>query len=98
MKYLVTKDKIKRFSFLKKEIIFNCFKLIKKNKKINQSIRLNTNFIFFGINTQKFKTKIVNRCIISGRQKGVVTKFKLSRIIFANFINSGKLFGIKNYS
>ena len=98
MKYLVTKDKIKRNLFFKKEILFNCFKLINKNLKISKSIRLKTDYLFFGINTKKFRTRIVNRCVISGRQKGIITKFKLSRIIFANFINSGKFCDIKNYS
>ena len=98
MKYLIKKEKIKRILFLNKELIFSVLKFLKKNTKIIKSIRWKASSFFFKINQNKFKTKIVNRCIISGRQKGILTKFKLSRILFAKYAYSGNLFSIKSYS
>lgn len=98
MKYLLTKDNAKRVSFFKKELLLTVLKLLRKNKKIKKTVRWKMSFFFFSINTKFFKTKIINRCVISGRQSGILSKFKLSRIVFAKYSYSGKLFGIKSYS
>ena len=98
MKYLVKKDKIKRAAFYDKEIIITVLKHLKKNVKINKSIRWKVVSLFFSFNSNKFKTKLINRCVISGKQRGVLSKFKVSRILFAKYSYSGKFFSLKNYS
>ena len=98
MKYLLIKDKKKRVSFFKKELLFTVFKLLRKNKKIKKTIRWKTSSFFFSIDTKNFKTRIINRCVMTGRQSGILSKFKLSRIMFAKYAYSGKFFGIKSYS
>lgn len=98
MKYLIVKDKKNRSMFFKKELILIVFKNILKNKKIKNSLRWKASSFFFSVNSKCFKTKIINRCVFSGRQKGILSKFKVSRIVFAQYAYSSKIFGIKSYS
>lgn len=96
MKYLTKKDKKTRINFYSKEILLNVLKHLKKNTFIQNSIRWKAASFLFCFNPKKFKTKIINRCIISGRQRGIMSKFKLSRIFFAKYAYSGKIFSLKN--
>jgi len=97
MKYLINKDKKNRIQFLEKEFLLIILRNIIKNKHIYKSIRLKASTLMFAVGYNVSITKIVNRCVITGRQKGILTKFKLSRLIFLKMCNSGKLFGIKHY-
>lgn len=45
-----------------------------------------------------YKTKIKNYCIISGRSRSVLKKYKISRITFRILNNDGLFFGIKKAS
>lgn len=42
-----------------------------------------------------FKTRIKDFCIVTGRNKGICIKYKVSRIVFRLLNNKGILFGIK---
>lgn len=78
MKHLIKKDNLNRKTFHKIELKNFVRESVLKNKKLYTSIRwsLNSKKITF------IKTKIVNRCIITGRKKGILSKFKLSRLAF----------------
>jgi small subunit ribosomal protein S14 len=54
------------------------------------------NFIF-NLN-RSYKTKIKNFCVISGRSRSIVRKFKVSRIVFRILGSSGIFFGLKKAS
>jgi small subunit ribosomal protein S14 len=43
-------------------------------------------------------TRLMNRCEISGRQRGYIRKFKLSRIAFRENAHKGQLPGVKKAS
>ena len=46
----------------------------------------------------KFKSRVVRRCEICGRSRGVYRKFKLCRISFRKMANEGKIPGVKKAS
>ncbi|MFY0762641.1 30S ribosomal protein S14 [Metabacillus dongyingensis] len=43
-------------------------------------------------------TRLKNRCEISGRPRGYIRKFKLSRIAFREYAHKGQLPGVKKAS
>jgi ribosomal protein S14 len=97
MKYIIQKDKNKLAFYYKKEFLKNILKNVTKNKKLYHSVRWKASVILSLIDKKYSKTMFVNRCIITGRQKGILTKFKLSRIAFFKICRSKKVFGFKNY-
>lgn len=44
---------------------------------------------------ESFKSKVVKRCVLTGRNKSVDTKWGLSRIVFRDMIRSGLIPGYK---
>lgn len=44
------------------------------------------------------KTRIRNRCIVTGRSRGVLRQFRISRIVFRDLAWKGLLAGIKKSS
>lgn len=46
----------------------------------------------------QFKNKIKNYCVISGRQRSIYRKLKISRIVLRNLGSSGLFFGLKKAS
>lgn len=48
--------------------------------------------------TQKFSTRVVNRCWKCGRRHGFLRRFKLCRICFRELANDGKIPGISKSS
>lgn len=98
MKYLIYKDNKKRLSQFESELKKNILKIIFKNKKYSISIRWSAFFNLMKI-TKKYpsKTTIVNRCIFTGRANGILSKFKMSRIMFLNLGRSNNLLGFKKF-
>jgi len=90
---------------LKKRNKYNFFEkqnLIKKFIFINYLIKLKSkkNKIFFTFYYYKLlkkisKTKIVKRCIITNRNRGISNKYNISRIALREFIHFGVIPGFK---
>lgn len=94
MKYLIFKDKKKRIDFLKNEQLNFILKNILKNKNYFSSIRWSAAFKMTCIEKNASKTQYTNRCILTGRRKGLLTKFKISRIIFLKKARFGEISGL----
>ncbi len=47
---------------------------------------------------QKFKTREYNRCLICGRPRGYIRKFKMCRICFRKLANEGQIPGVTKSS
>lgn len=43
-------------------------------------------------------TRLTNRCQVTGRPRGVIRKFKLSRIVFRDLAHKGQIPGVKKSS
>lgn len=93
-----TSDIKKRQVFKKLELYSFVFKYLFSYVKINLlKLILNKVIIFKKLRCQ-YKTQIKNYCVISGRSRGVYSKFKVSRIIFRFLSAEGLFFGLKKSS
>lgn len=86
MKYALLKDKKKRFlhSFLEKDK--QIYKAIYQNCNFSKKLRIG---VFKNI-IQNFPrdcsiTRFRNRCILTNRPRGILSKFGLSRLMFRKF-------------
>lgn len=92
----IIKDKKKREKFKKYELKRIVWLCLKKNEFLPYQIRnlgsyeLHVNKIYF--------VNIRNFCIISGRSRGIVKEFRISRMFFKQFANFGLLEGIRKSS
>lgn len=90
-----------------KFFIINKYIIRKKNKNNNinryiNKIYMNDIYLPIGIKfiqniqgKQKSKSIIRNKCLISGRARAVINKFKMSRMIFKKYGEFGLLNGIR---
>jgi small subunit ribosomal protein S14 len=95
MKNLIQKDKKKRkmaFTFENNRFIL---KSIIKNKKIALSIKYNAILKLDALSKNSSKNKFNNYCILTYRKKGILSKFKMSRLAFLKFSRMGQISGIK---
>lgn len=85
-----------------KRYLYNNTELYQKTLKI-LFLYSNDNFFKLVINKKKYfnifkncyKTRIKNYCVISGRSRGILKKFKVSRIVFKILANDGLFCGLK---
>lgn len=89
------KDLENRIFFKKTEIIKKIltFLLLYCKSKILKKI-LKKNYDY----NNYYKKKIKNFCVISGRSRGILRKFKISRIFFRILGSKGFFFGLKKSS
>ncbi len=50
------------------------------------------------LKTPKYATRQVNRCMVTGRARGYMRKFGVSRIVFREMALQGKLPGVRKAS
>ena len=90
---------------LKREKLVNKYKkkriMLKKlikNKKTNPEDRIDAINKLSKLPRNSSPCRLRNRCIITGRPRGIYRKFKLSRIAFRELASDGKLPGITKSS
>lgn len=99
MRYIVTKDKRRRLNFVKFEKRRLIMKIAKKGHNfLDKSMNDFVKAYFRTTNKDFFFTRIVNRCVITGKSGGVFRFFKLSRMEVKSFFGAGKLYGFKRSS
>lgn len=94
MKNLIKKDLKHRLNYLLFEIEYKILKSIGSNKLLPLNIRLKA---FHYLNFFK-PTKIRNICIFTGRPRGIIKKFGLSRLELRNIGDKGYIAGLKRSS
>lgn len=70
------------------------FKNIRNNKKNTLNVIFDAQIILSKLPRNSSQTRIRNRCILSGRSRGVYSKFQLSRIYIRKFAAECKLPGV----
>ena len=76
-------------------------KILKKiimNKKTSPENRIDAINKLSKLPNNSSPCRVRNRCILTGRPRGVYRKFKLSRIAFRELANEGKLPGVTKSS
>ena len=92
---LIRKDLKNRFKYYINEIEYKTLKSISNNKILPISIRIKA---FHNLKNLRSITKIRNICIYTGRPRGVIKKYGLSRFVFRNFADNGYITGLKRAS
>lgn len=88
----------KKFNKLENLTIKNKFVisfLLNKRRKLKL---FSDRLLFYSANKQKSltsKTKIVNKCVFTARNRGVFRNFGLSRLVLRNLMRNGTLPGFK---
>lgn len=72
----------------------NKLNVIRNNKKISLEKRFEAQALLSNLPRNSSKTRIRNRCELSGRGRGVIKKFKLSRIWFRKLASECMLPGV----
>lgn len=98
MKYLVKKDKTKRYNFFVSESKQTALKVFGRNR---QSLATNffpaeKNFLFHKNGLSRVLIK--NRCVVSGNSKSVYRIFRLSRSMFRRSASFGYISGVTKAS
>ena len=99
--YKVTKneqDKKKRKLFNKYEKEKKILQYIINNLNLSKNVRKYAFQKLKQIPRNSSKARIVNRCIVTGRAKGVFSEFGLSRIKFRELVQTGALPGFRKSS
>lgn len=91
MKKYIKKDNNSRKEILKNENRRISLKIIQQCEFVNQIKRKNVGFQLSRIKRKSSFTRINNRCVKTGRSKGVSKFFKLSRIMIKDLVSKGML-------
>jgi len=94
MKYLLSKDKKKRYFFNKEELKRLILKSILFNINFSENVREYIFLILNNFNYNTSKTRIRNRCVITNRSRYLFTAYKVSRLEFKRLVVLGKLTGV----
>lgn len=98
MKYLIEKDKKRREIFAKYENLRICLRALSKDLRLPYSVRLLYRIRLSEFYKNASKTRIKNRCVISGRGRGVFRFFRMSRLQIRDNSIKGLLYGIRRSS
>jgi small subunit ribosomal protein S14 len=98
MKKLVEKDKKRRNLVKKYELKRLALKYIILNTSLNSYYRQQAQFLLNALPKNSSKSRLTNRCILSGRAKSVYKDFGLSRIALKNIGLQGMVPGFKKAS
>ena len=92
------KDFNKRQLVAKNELARLQYKSIIKNQSLPSEMRYKYILKLNKLSRNSSKTRIKNRCALTGRSRGVYSMFKLSRIKFRELASQGMVPGVKKAS
>jgi len=98
MKSIVEKDKKIRKSVVYYELKRRVLKSIAYNQHISVRIRWQVMLHLTSIPRDSSKTRLKNRCILTGRGKGVYSSLKISRIVLRDLVCAGNITGFRKSS
>lgn len=95
MKHSIKKDYIRRHTYKKNEQEALIYKAIVCNRILPLSKRLIAVKLLDDLPNDSRITRIRNRCLITGRSRGIVKKYKVSRITFRKLVHMGIIPGVR---
>ena len=98
MKSLVERDKKRRILYKQFEPKRRVLKSIIYNHGISNEQRSEAQSALCKLPRNSSRTRIKNRCVVTGRSKGVYKYFKISRIQLRNLALNGKIGGYSKVS
>ena len=98
MKSLIQRDKKRRKLYKKYEPKRNLLKSIVYNELSTQDERRKAQSILSKLPRNSSKTRVKNRCVVTGRSQSVYRYFKMSRIQLRNLALDGNINGYSKIS
>ena len=98
MKKLLKKDKKLRSSFLKNELPRKVLKSIIKNSFLPLDLRTKAKTELSSYPKNSSIVRLKNRCLLTGRGRGLVGGFNLSRLMVRKLGRDGVLHGLRKSS
>lgn len=98
MKNLIERDKKRRNLVCKYEQKRSVLKYILSNRSLPAAVRWQAGVDLAGFSKNSSKTRLNNRCVLTGRGKAVCRAFRLSRIMVRTFAHSGNISGLQKSS
>lgn len=98
MKYLLARDKKRRFLLKKFEVYRLVYKAIWFNTKLPFVIRYKAFLLLASLPKNSSKTRVIQRCVYTGRTRSLIKNWKISRLKFRDLTRNGLLYGVKRAS
>jgi len=98
MKYQIAKDKAKRLTVKKYEIKRSALKFAIRNEESSKHLRWHNVLKLNKLPRNGSKVRVNNRCVITGRAKGVHRDFKVSRVVLRDLASMGLVNGVTKSS
>ena len=98
MKFLVLKERKRRLAFKKIEPQYVALKSIVHNQKLANTIRWEASLLLSKLVKKNSSTAFKNRCDTTGRGRGYLRFFNLSRIQALELARNNELFGVTKAS
>lgn len=98
MRPQLEEDRCRRKEFNRFEEKRILLKVKVKNRGLSDSERLEALEALRNFSRNSSAIRVRNRCSLTGRSRGVLTKYKMSRVMFRKLVMSGKLAGFKKGS
>nr|YP_209590.1 ribosomal protein S14 [Heterostelium pallidum]AAU00605.1 ribosomal protein S14 [Heterostelium pallidum] len=92
------KDNQIREFYKKNEQQRNVYKMLRQNSSLSMKERIFYSDELANIATKGSICKIKNRCIVTGRARGIISEYKISRLQFREFVKLGLITGIRKLS
>lgn len=96
--HLAIKDKKRRLAYTKNESKRLQLLAIANNMSLPMEIRFKARLGLTDLPKDSSITRIRNRCVLTGRPRGVYTLFRLSRIKIRELISQNKIPGLRKSS
>lgn len=94
----IQRDIVKRSNYNSLELYRNYVKSIANDQTLPYATRMDASIELGQLGKKGSVTTIKNRCIHTGRSRGVLKRFRLSRIMIRHLISEGKIPNIKKAS
>ena len=90
----IRRDLQKRVDFKAKQLYILKLKAFIHNSYLSKDIKnLNRQLLRHFVRKHGiFQTQILNKCLVTGRSRGVIHEFGLSRIVFKKLVDQGDLY------
>ena len=95
MKNQIYKDNKKRILNYKLENKKFILKSIFKNTNVSKIVLHNSGLKFTEFSNFSYETALVNRCVLTGRNKRFKNFLKFSRLAFLKYARNGFIYGLK---
>jgi len=98
MKSILTKGRLHRENFKKFETKYLALKFIKENQNLALNLRWEASLLLSKIAKKYSKTLIRNHCFLTGRARGFIRFFRLSRVQFRLLARKNQLLTVTKFS